>query len=98
LIDAALELFATKVGETTSTDCRITVNEVTLFQHFGGIALSGDFQNPQYFKDLGESLESKQINLVVYQALRDYKRSPTGSEQVPEVGTLSVVGEARRYQ
>jgi AcrR family transcriptional regulator len=103
LIDAALELFATKgVTETTTKEVaeRAQVNEVTLFRHFGskhGLLLAV-MENSANFAQLGKNLvERAVVKKNVSEALTVYaEESLQALERVPEL-VRSVVGNAGQY-
>jgi AcrR family transcriptional regulator len=103
LIDAALELFATKgVTETTTKEVaeRAQVNEVTLFRHFGSkhgllLAVMEDSAN---FAQLGKNLVERAVaQKNVSEALKVYaEESLQALERVPEL-VRSIVGNAGQY-
>ncbi|MBE9167287.1 TetR family transcriptional regulator [Pleurocapsales cyanobacterium LEGE 06147] len=103
LIDAALELFATKgVTETTTKEVaeRAQVNEVTIFRHFGSkhgllLAVMEDSAN---FAQLGKTLTERAVaKQSVSEALKAYaEESLQALERVPEL-IRSIVGNAGQY-
>lgn len=103
MIEAALELFASKgVTETTTKAVAelAQVNEVTLFRHFGnkqGLLLAV-IEDSAVFTQLGESLvEQAGSASSVDQALKDYASGCLQAlSQVPEL-VRSLVGEAGQY-
>ncbi|MEB3181290.1 MAG: TetR/AcrR family transcriptional regulator [Nostocaceae cyanobacterium] len=103
LINAALELFASQgVTETTTKQIAelASVNEVTLFRHFGnkhGLLLAV-MQEAAVFTNLGQTLVQQANNTSsIYQALKEYATACLQAlEGVPQV-VRSVVGEAGQY-
>lgn len=103
LIEAALELFATKgVTETTTKEVaeRAQVNEVTLFRHFGskhGLLLAV-MENSANFAQLGKTLVERAVaKKNVSEALKVYAdESLQALERVSEL-VRSIVGNAGQY-